>query len=383
MPENVLHRLEGGGTADHVAIHNAYGLLNAEATHDGLLALRPEARPFVLTRAAYAGAQKFAATWTGDNVAGRAGLALSIPTLVNLGVSGYTFAGADVGGFTGCPDPGLLDEWMELGAYQPFFRNHSVKDSCRREPWVNGPEHERRRRAAVEQRYRLLPYLYTAFEDASRTGLPVMRPLWLEYPGDASTWSNARAFLLGRELLVAPRLVEGEGAYAVDLPAGSWFDTRTGAPNAGGHVEIAPRAGESVRVFARAGAIVPEAPVVQHADEAPAGPLVVNVWPGARCGGALYLDDGASFAYARGDLRRVTYRCEAAPGSIAVTARSEGSHATWWNATELRLHGVPARPARVVANGAPAQGWTWDAGSSTVTLTLPGAAAEFTASAAW
>jgi len=382
MPDELEHRLEGGGTADHVAIHNAYGLLNAEATHDGLLALRPEARPFVLTRAAYAGAQKFAATWTGDNVAGRAGMALSIPTLVNLGVSGYAFAGADVGGFTGCPDPELLDAWMELGAYQPFFRNHSVKGSCRREPWVDGPEHERRRRAAVEERYRLLPYLYTVFEEASRTGLPVMRPLWLEYPAEASTWTNARAFLLGRELLVAPRLVEGEGAYAVDLPAGSWFDTRTGAPVLGGRVEVTPRAGESVRVFARAGAIVPEAPVVRHADDRPAGPLTVQVWPGPDCQGSLYLDAGDGFGYREGALRRVAFRCQAGPEGVTVSAASRGDFPTWWTSTQVVVHGVPRTP-RLGRAPLDAAAPIHDPAAGSATVSLPGAGADWSLEVKW
>ena len=223
MPPAVRHRLEGGGTAEHLAVHNVYGTLQARATHEGVLALRPEARPFVLTRAAYAGAQRWAATWTGDNRAEREALALTVPTLLGLGTSGYAFVGADVGGFEGCPDEALLTEWMELGAWQPFFRNHSAKDTCRREPWVHGRAALDRRKAAVERRYALLPYLYTAFEESARTGLPVMRPLWLEHPGDPAVAAEDRAFLVGRDLLVAPKLAADDAPYEVTLPAGGWF----------------------------------------------------------------------------------------------------------------------------------------------------------------
>jgi alpha-glucosidase len=382
MPEEVRHRLEDGGTADHVAIHNVYGLLNARATFEGLLALRPGARPFVLTRAGFAGAQKYAATWTGDNVASRAGLALTIPTLANLGASGWAFAGADVGGFAKCPDPALLSDWMELGAYQPFFRNHSAKETCRREPWVNGPEHERRRRAAIEQRERLVPYLYTVFEEASRTGLPVLRALWLEYPDDPSTWANDRAFLLGRDLLVAPRLADGEGPWSVTLPRGGWFDTATGAALEGGRTEVAPRAGESVRVFARAGAIVPEGPVVQHADDRPDGPLTLDVWPGADCQGALYLDAGDGFGYRGGELRRVRFRCEARPDGIAVSARSEGTFPTWWTATQVVVHGVPRAP-RLARGPAGATAPVRDPAAASATVALPGAGADWAIELSW
>ena len=380
MPENVRHRLEGGGTADHVAIHNAYGLLQARATYQGVLALRPGARPFVLTRAAYAGAQRWAATWTGDNRAEREGLALTIPTLLELGTSGYPFAGADVGGFDGCPDPELLTEWMELGALQPFFRNHSNKQSCRREPWLDGARELRRRRAAVERRQRLLPFLYTLFEETSRTGLPVMRPLWLEHPADATTWENDRAFLLGHDLLVAPRLAEGDVPYLVALPAGEWFDVATGGRVPGGRREVRTPRGDSLRIYARAGAIVPEGPATQRASDGPRGVLTVEVWPGPDCRGELYLDAGDGFGYREGELRRVSYSCTPSPHGIAVTATSTGSYPTWWAATRVVVHGVPRQP-RVASGAAPSV--RYDAVRQEATATVPGGGAELSVKLRW
>jgi alpha-glucosidase len=296
MPGGTVHRLDDGMRLEHREVHNAYGALNARATFEGLARLRPQARPFVLTRSAFAGAQRYAATWTGDNSAEWADLAATIPMLLDLGLSGMAFAGADVGGFQGCPEPELLTAWMELGAYQPFYRNHSGKETCRREPWVNGPAEEARRAAAIERRYRLLPYLYTAFEEASRTGLPVMRPLWLEYPADVATYREERAYLLGRDLVIAPRLAAGTGPYQVVLPMAGFWDIRTGERLAGGTTTFTPAPDDSVRVLARAGAIIPEQPVVQHTGQAPDGPLTLHVWPGPDCAGALYLDDGESVA---------------------------------------------------------------------------------------
>jgi alpha-glucosidase len=387
MPQHLRHRLEGGGTADHVAIHNVYGTLQARATYEGVLALRPSARPYVLTRAAYAGAQRWAASWTGDNRADREGLALSIPTLLGLGASGYAFVGADVGGFVGCPDEALLTEWMELGAWQPLFKNHSNKGTCRREPWLDGPAALARRRAAVVRRYELLPYLYTVFEESTRTGLPVMRPLWLEHPGDAAVATEDRAFLLGRELLVAPKLVAGDGPYAVTLPAGDWFDVATGARIEGGRRELTPPPGGSVRVFARAGAIVPEGPAVERAGDVPQGPLTVHVWPGPDCRGELYLDAGDGFGYRAGELRHVHYMCTPAADGISITAASAGPYPTWWTATNLVVHAVPRAPGDARVDGGTASGGAlavhWDSATQSATAVLPGGGAEWSVTLRW
>ncbi len=383
LPPFVQHRLDDGSTLEHTFVHNAYGGLNARATYEGLRRLRPNVRPFVLTRAAYAGTQRYAATWTGDNSATREHLALSIGQLANLGVSGYAFSGVDAGGFVGCPDADLLSEWLEVAAFQPFFRNHSAKDACRREPWVHGPATLARIRSAIERRYRLLPYLYTVFEEASRTGLPVLRPLWLEYPSDAASQRNAESFLLGADLLVAPKLVEGNVGYAVRLPARGWYDTVTEAllPS-GGPVQI-PASADSVRLFVRAGAIIPEQPVVQFADQPASGPLTLDTWPGAPCSGALYLDDGQTFAFQSGALRRITYECKADAGSITVSSRSSGSFPIWWQETSLIVHAVARAPRTVTSAAGGALDFIYDGARHTVTVRVPGASAEWSARIAY
>lgn len=359
LPEFVRHRFDDGSSLDHAAIHNAWGGLNARATYEGVRRLRPNERPFVLTRAAYAGTQRYAATWTGDNSATREHLALSIAQLANLGVSGYAFSGVDLGGFVGCPDPELLVEWTEVAAFQPFFRNHSAKDACRREPWVHGPAIEARIRTAIERRYRLLPYLYTVFEEASRTGLPILRPLWLEYPSDSAVGNDASAFLLGADLLVAPKLVEGNAGFDVQLPNAPFYDTETGELHAaGGKVHVASG---SLRVYARAGAIIPQQPLVQSTDEVPSGPLRIEVWPGHDCRGSLYLDDGHSFAYRTGAFRRIDYRCEVSEQAIHVSAKSTGNYAPWWKSVELVIHGHPRAPGRSTTLRVAEASADWDA----------------------
>jgi alpha-glucosidase len=383
FPEEVMHRLDDGTTAPHVLIHNAYGMLNARATYEGVRKLRPEVRPFILTRAAFAGAQKYAATWTGDNTADRSHLAVTIPQLLNLGVSGYSFVGADVGGFVGCPDAELFAEWLELGALQPFFRNHSAKEACRREPWLFGAAIEARARKAIERRYRLLPYLYTAFEEASRSGVPVMRPLWLEYPNDVATYAIDNAYLLGPDLLVAPKLVAGAARYRVTLPDADWFDTQTLAlVHAGAHELEAPP-GDSVRLFARAGAIIPEAPVLQNTQETPQGPLTLTVWPGASCSGSLYLDDGESFAFQAGKFRRFQFSCDKTQTSLAVQSSSTGDYPAWWKELRVVAHDVPRAPSSVVDAAGAKLPFDYDAAKKTLVVKLPAGATDFRLVATW
>ena len=186
MPLDNIHRIDEPGfakrTATHAEIHNIVGLENARATYEGLLKLRPDERPFVLTRATFAGGQRYGFTWTGDNSATWNHLRLATQQLLNLGLSGISFVGDDIGGFNGSPPPDLLTRWIEIGSFNPLFRDHSTKGSLMQEVWVHGPEQEAIRRRYIETRYRLLPYIYTLADESSRTGIPMVRPIFLEFP---------------------------------------------------------------------------------------------------------------------------------------------------------------------------------------------------------
>ena len=159
MPLDTVHRIDSDDfaarTATHAEIHNVYGMENSRATFEGLQALRPDERPFVMTRATYAGGQRYAVTWTGDDSATWDHLKLMVHQLINLGLSGFSYAGADVGGFTGGASPELMTRWFEIGAFTPIFRDHAAKGTPRAEPWVDGPEQLAIRRRFVE---RALPF---------------------------------------------------------------------------------------------------------------------------------------------------------------------------------------------------------------------------------
>jgi alpha-glucosidase len=376
MPLDVVHRVDEPGfesrTTTHAEIHNVYGMENSRATFEGLLALKPDVRPFVLTRATYAGGQRYAATWTGDNSSNWNHLRMTTPMLENLGISGFAFAGADVGGYAGTPTADLLTKWFEIGAFQPIDRDHTEKGTAMQEPWVSGPEQEAIRRRFIETRYRLMPYLYTLAEESSQTGLPIVRPLFLEFPNavpdrhplDIDPDASAE-FLLGPGLLIAPPpFSDLMDDYPVEFPSPDWYNFWTGekvthpasrqsaheslAVNAAGptppsvtvHPEIA-----SLPVYVRGGTILPMEPLVQSTNEVPKGPLTLRIYTGdpgegASCAGSLYLDDGKTEAYRRGDFLRMAFSCQARDGELHVhIGAHEGSYPAWWKQIHTEIYG--------------------------------------------
>ena len=379
MPLDVLHRMDDGTTLDHRAIHNIYGMQNVRATYEGLLKLRPEERPFVLTRAAYAGAARYAATWTGDNSATWNHIAMSTPMLLSLGLSGYPIVGDDIGGFAGSPPADLLTRWYELGAFNPIYRNHAAKGTADREPWVSGPEHEAIRRRYIELRYQLLPYIYTETEETTRTGIPLMRPVFLNYPEAREFYGDDRDFLFGQDLLVAPVVRETVDTHGVVLPPGEWYDYWTSERHAAKDtISLHPRIDE-VPLYVRAGAILPMQPVVQSTAEKPNGPLELRVYlpsgiPAQNCGGSLYQDDGHTFGYQKGEFLRVSYACETSTGFTTVTSTVEQTgYRPWWNSIALTTYGVVTSPKEVRLGDRILTDWRYDASKHAVTVLLPDA----------
>jgi len=381
MPLDNIHRIEEPGfasrTATHSEIHNVFGLENARATYEGLLKLRPDERPFVLTRATYAGGQRYGFTWTGDNAATWNHLRLATQMVLNLGISGIPFVGADAGGFNGSPSSELLTRWTEVAAFTPFFRNHSGIDTLPHELWVNGPEQEAIRRRYVETRYKLLPYFYALADESSRTGLPLMRPLFLEFPEifapsgpGADHWDTE--FLLGRSLLIAPApFGEMMDDYVVGFPRGVWFDFWTGekmpGPVSGPSIvdivnakpgtkfpqprRIHPKL-DTLPVYVRGGSVLPMQPLIQNTDETPSGPFELRVYPGADCTGTIYLDDGHTFAYQQGKFLRQNLTCEADAKSVHLKFHArEGSYAPWWKIIEVVVYDWPSARAEAKVSG--------------------------------
>jgi alpha-glucosidase len=404
MPDTIQHRIDEIGfkprTATHLEIHNIYGMQNTRGTYEGLLKLKPDQRPFVLTRASYAGGQRYAATWTGDNSSTWNHLRMTTPMLLNLGLSGFGMSGADVGGFAGTPQPDLLTKWLEMATFQPIDRDHTVKGSGDQEPWAHGVAQEAIRRRYIEERYRLMPYLYTTAEEMSRTGMPIVRPLFLDFPqatqdGHALDLDAGGEFLFGPDLLVAPPPYPDElDPYELKLPPGDWYDYWTGklearvtststrdaeqpvaatppdsqrtqaakvmaAPVSEQHPLMITPTLETLPVYVRGGAIVPVQPLVQSTEEKPQGPLTLRVYVPAAgssgtsdCHGSIYLDDGVSFAFRKGAFLRMDSTCAVVGDQLHIRIGAhQGSFQPWWHDLRVEVYGWHSRVPLATANG--------------------------------
>jgi alpha-glucosidase len=303
-----LHQAGGedGPPLRHAAFHNAYGLEMARATREGLERLQPDRRAFVLNRSGTAGIQRYAATWTGDNGSTWEHLRLAVRMCLGMGLSGQPFVGADIGGFWGDATAELLTRFTQVGALMPLCRNHSELYSRKQEPWVFGQPYEAICRAAIELRYRLLPYLYTCFEQAAAEGAPIMRALAFAFPEDVTASALDDEFLLGDALLAAPVLEERMSSRSAYFPDGSWVDLRSGERIVGPTTRQVVAPLDVLPLYAREGAIVPFGPLLQYVDERPTDPLTLAIYlggPGAHAEGQLYEDDGRTHAYQHGAVR--------------------------------------------------------------------------------
>lgn len=299
MPLDEVFDNEGQPTT-HREIHNVYGQLMSHATFEGLSRLRPHDRSFVLTRASFAGGQRYAAVWPGDNTSEWSSLRQSIPTLLGLGLSGFSFVGSDIGGFVGSPSSELYTRWMQVGVFYPFMRSHSNLDSPDKEPWVFGYQNEIINRHAIELRYELLPYIYNAMRQASQTGVPAMRPVFLDFPDDENVAKLNDEFLFGDDLLIAPVVFQGATRRDVYLPKGEWFDFWTGQKFTGGQTIQQRVTIESLPIFVRGGGMIFKQPVVQSTGEMPGKPLHVLIAPAKESEATQYEDDGKSLDYGDG-----------------------------------------------------------------------------------
>jgi alpha-glucosidase len=344
MPLDNIHMAdpELGGTGRHARYHNVYGMLMARATREGMLQARPNRRPFVLSRANFLGGQRYAAAWTGDNTASWRHLDISIPMVLNLGLSGQPFSGPDIGGFAGAGDGRMFARWMGFGALLPFARGHTGKGNIDKEPWAFGAEVERTCRRALVQRYLLLPYLYTLFREASRTGMPVARPLFFADPVDPDLRAEDDAFLLGSDLLVACQ-VTARGERQVAMPQQVWLPLEP--------LDGDSRDPELPSLFIRGGSVVPTARFVQPvAAVVPPDTLLLLVCLDEEgfAEGILYEDAGDGFGEREGRYRLVHYTVRRTADSIRVEASKKAGD---WDLPEYPLQVRLVRHGRDIKIG--------------------------------
>jgi alpha-glucosidase len=328
LPENLIFDFDGNPATARRG-RNIYGFQMARSTFEGTKALLKGKRPFNLTRSGFSGVQRYAAVWTGDNVAYDEHMMLGIRIVNSLGLTGVAFAGYDVGGFVGDANTKLFARWISIGAFAPFFRGHSMINSRDSEPWSYGEEVEQISRNYIRLRYQLLPYLYSLFHDASRTGMPVQRSLAIDYPFDSRVYDHRyhHEYLFGPFILVAP-VESTKDLVKVFLPEGDWYYLFTGQLYAGNQEVVVECPIHKLPVFVKGGAVLP----MQHAQantREKISELILHVYQGQQATSFTHVeDDGETYAYQDGVNRIRDYRylpaerrlvLDAATGTFAST----------------------------------------------------------------
>jgi alpha-glucosidase len=319
----------GRGRFPHDRYHNQYALLMAMGTVEGLLNAMPDKRTFVLSRAGYAGIQRYAANWLGDNMSRWEHLWMGIPMALGLGVSGQPFVGGDIGGFMGDSNAELLVRWFQYGVLTPFCRNHNSANQKDQYPWVYGETVEELCRKAVQLRYRLMPYIYSSFIKASETGEPVQKPLLFEYQNDQTCGEIDDEYLFGDSLLVAPIYTAGCTARQVYLPEGTWYHWHTGEKFAGRRFVVAITPMEYIPLYARGGAVIPAWPhppssTMDYHPET----VELNVFIPDEDGetvSKLREDDGLTFAFRDGAFYQTEFAVRKEASRVTVSASVTGN----------------------------------------------------------
>ncbi|HEX9513919.1 MAG TPA: TIM-barrel domain-containing protein [Puia sp.] len=337
MPGNILFDYDGHATT-HLKGHNVFGFQMARSSYEGAREALQQ-RPFILSRAGYAGLQRYSALWTGDNRAEDDHMLAGVRLLSSLGLSGVAFSAMDIGGFTGNPTTGLYTRWMQLGAFIPYFRNHTQFNTKSAEPWSFGEETLDIARNYINLRYRILPYLYSTFREATQNGLPVVRSLAIDYTHDAHIYKPAfqEQFLFGPAFLVMPQ--ESNRSFTkLYFPAGQWYGLYTDSIVAGGSEQLAELSLATLPVYVKAGSIIPMQSLVQHTGQQPTDTLILHIYKGPSTSFDYYEDDGTTYRYEKGSYYQRNIWLDATAGRITLESPT-GADPSKFHHIRLALHG--------------------------------------------
>ena len=372
FPDEVQHHYDGQG-GNHKKAHNVYGLQMTKATQNGLKKIKPNHRPFVLTRASYSGGQRYAAVWTGDNIASWEQLQLANLQCQRLSMSGFSFVGTDVGGFVDSPSGELMVRWLQLAAFHPLYRVHSMgsntdgssevsedevlrketEDRQDQEPWAFGEPYTAQGKEAIEFRYQLLPYLYTAFYQSIQTGRPVLYSLAFLDQNDTKHLDNEREFMFGDHLLVSPVIEEGATSQEVYLPKGNWFHYQSAALLKGetAHTIDAPL--DEIPVFVKAGAVLPHYPIRQSTKEKVESLSLHIYYDPAHTStvSELYEDAGDGYEYQKENYQLLKFNSKSETSQIRIDVSREGRFKASHQQKHLYFYGLPFEANTCVVDG--------------------------------
>jgi alpha-glucosidase len=364
FPDDIRHHYEGH-PCSHAKAHNIYGMTMSKATTEGLRKLKAHRRPFVITRATYSGGQRYACIWTGDNVASWEHLQIANLQCQRLSISGFSFVGSDIGGFVDVPEAELFVRWLQLGVFHPLYRVHSMGNNADgdaevdeaaikelvensrldQEPWVFGEKYTALNKYAIELRYQLLPYLYTAFQKYTISGQPMIRSMIFEDQTDQKLRNIEREFMFGDHLLVSPVIKDGVRKQELYLPKGNWYHYWTSDIFDGGKsVEVdAPL--QQIPIFIREGAIIPHYPIRQNTDQVPIDELMLHVfYKNGICNSTLYEDQGDGFVHKTDQFSLKEYQFIGNENEVIITQNKLGKHNDTYHHVNLFLNGLPFVP---------------------------------------
>ena len=341
FPDDVRHDYEGN-PCSHRKAHNIYGMQMARATYQGLKKYIYPKRPFVITRAAYAGTQRYTSTWTGDNVATWEHLWIANIQTQRLAMSGYSFAGSDIGGFAEQPQGELFTRWIQLGSFHPFFRVHSSGDHGDQEPWAFDEDVTAIVRKFIELRYQLLPYLYTAFWHHVNEGTPILKSLVLFDQDDVHTHYRTDEFLYGDNILVCPILEPNAKGRRMYFPRGKWYNFWTNEIITGGKEIWVDADIDSMPIFVKEGAIIPKYPIQQFVDQKNIDKITLDVYyKQGKEDSTLYDDAHDGYDYTKGRYSFRTFKLTGRTNELIIQQHKEGKYVTSYNNFKLQFHGLP------------------------------------------
>ncbi|MBM7097847.1 glycoside hydrolase family 31 protein [Bacillus sp. H-16] len=341
MDTKVMHN-NNGNPKTHRELHNIYGLKMGEATYEGMKNNLEGKRTFLLTRAGYAGVQRYASVWTGDNRSFWEHLQLALPMCMNLGMSGVPFCGPDVGGFAHDANGQLLARWTQFGTFTPYFRNHSAIGTRRQEPWSFGEDVEANVKKYIDLRYIWMPQLYKLFRDASLTGLPVMRPLVFEYPEDKNTFNLSDQFMIGDNVIVAPITTPDTEHRVVYLPGGEWVNYWTDDIQEGGRHIMVEAPLDTLPIFVKADTVVAHgSPKQSTAVKEDNFQLHAYFGKIAEASYTIYEDDGETFGYENGEAFEKSVNLSYDSDVLTITTEDLNTGFTPdWSEITIVIHGA-------------------------------------------
>ncbi|MDU8887263.1 glycoside hydrolase family 31 protein [Yeosuana sp. MJ-SS3] len=347
FPNDVRHDYDGN-RCSHRKAHNIYGMQMARATYQGLKKYAYPKRPFVITRSAYSGTQRYTSTWTGDNVATWEHLWIANIQAQRLAMSGYSFAGSDIGGFAEQPHGELFTRWIQLGVFHPFCRVHSSGDHGNQEPWAFDEDVTNIVRKFIELRYQLLPYLYTAFWQYADEGIPMLKSLVLFDQDDVHTHYRTDEFIYGDKILVCPIIEPNAKGRRMFVPRGKWFNFWTDKIVKGGKEMWVDADIDSIPVFVKEGAIIPKYPVQQYVDEKEIERVTLDVYYKEGKENSMFYDDAHDgYDYIKGRYSLRTFKLTGKPKQLIIQQHKEGKYTAAYETFLVKLHGLPFKVTKI------------------------------------